>query len=45
MQRTAVINIVGLSESLLGPHTPAINAFRQSGALALVTTPVAGLRR
>jgi predicted AlkP superfamily pyrophosphatase or phosphodiesterase len=37
MQRTAVINIVGLSESLLGPHTPAINAFRQRGTLATIT--------
>src|ERR1051325_7640637 len=36
MQRTAVINVVGLSQSLLGPHTPAINAFRQRGALATV---------
>ncbi|MBI3191218.1 MAG: alkaline phosphatase family protein, partial [Pedosphaera parvula] len=34
MQRTAVINVVGLTESLLGPHTPKINAFRQAGALA-----------
>src|SRR5437879_9786124 len=32
MPRTAVINIVGLSESLIGPHTPRINAFRQRGA-------------
>jgi predicted AlkP superfamily pyrophosphatase or phosphodiesterase len=37
MQRTAVINVVGLSESLLGPHTPALNAFRQAGALATIT--------
>ncbi|MBI3879187.1 MAG: alkaline phosphatase family protein [Verrucomicrobia bacterium] len=36
MQRTVVINVVGLSESLLGPHTPAINAFRQAGALATI---------
>jgi predicted AlkP superfamily pyrophosphatase or phosphodiesterase len=27
MGRTAVINVVGLTESLLGPHTPRINAF------------------
>jgi len=33
MKRTAVINVVGLSESLLGPHTPRLNAFRQQGAL------------
>ncbi|MBI5772336.1 MAG: alkaline phosphatase family protein, partial [Verrucomicrobia bacterium] len=37
MKRTAVLNVVGLSESLLGPHTPAINAFRQRGALATIT--------
>jgi predicted AlkP superfamily pyrophosphatase or phosphodiesterase len=36
LKRTAVINVVGLSESLLGPHTPRITAFRQSGALARV---------
>lgn len=33
MRRTAVIDIVGLSESLLGPQTPRLNAFRQKGAL------------
>lgn len=37
MKRTAVINVVGLSESLLGPHTPRINAFRQGGALSRIT--------
>ena len=31
MQRTAVINVVGLTERLLGRHTPKLNAFRQSG--------------
>jgi len=35
--RTAVINVVGLSESLLGPHTPCINAFRARGALCRIT--------
>ncbi|MSU44441.1 MAG: alkaline phosphatase family protein, partial [Pedosphaera sp.] len=34
MRRTAVLNVVGLTESLLGPHTPRLNAFRDSGALA-----------
>jgi len=34
MKRTAVINIVGLSESLLGPHTPLIDAFRKRHQLA-----------
>jgi len=33
MKRTAVINVVGLSESLLGPQTPCINAFRENGLL------------
>ncbi len=36
MTRTAVINVVGLSESLLGPHTPRINAFRAVGALSRI---------
>ncbi len=36
MNRTAVLNVVGLTESLLGPHTPRINAFRQRGTLAHV---------
>ena len=29
MQRVAVINVVGLSPSLLGPHTPRLTAFAQ----------------
>jgi predicted AlkP superfamily pyrophosphatase or phosphodiesterase len=33
LNRTAVINVVGLSESLLGAHTPRIEAFRERGAL------------
>ncbi len=37
MKRTVVLNVVGLTESLLGPHTPRINAFRQRGALAHIT--------
>jgi len=36
MTRTAVLNVVGLSESLLGAHTPNINAFRQRGALCRI---------
>jgi len=36
MTRTAVIDVVGLSESLLGPHTPCINAFRERGALCRI---------
>jgi predicted AlkP superfamily pyrophosphatase or phosphodiesterase len=31
MKRTAVLNVVGLTESLLGPTTPRINAFLQRG--------------
>ena len=34
MQRTAIINIVGLTESLLGADTPRIAAFRQRGVSA-----------
>ena len=32
MKRTAVLNIVGLAESLLGPETPRINQFLSRGA-------------
>src|SRR5438876_4809861 len=34
MRRTAVINVVGLTESLLGPNLPRITDFRQKGASA-----------
>jgi len=34
MKRVAVINVVGLTESLISEHTPRIAAFRQRGALA-----------
>src|SRR5271170_2871559 len=34
MNRLAVINVVGLTEALVGEHTPRIAAFRQRGALA-----------
>lgn len=33
MKRLAVINVAGLTEALMGEHTPAINAFRQAGML------------
>ncbi|HUC83936.1 MAG TPA: alkaline phosphatase family protein [Candidatus Acidoferrales bacterium] len=33
MNRLAVINVVGLTETLIGEHTPRIAAFRQKGAL------------
>jgi len=36
MNRTAIINVVGLSESLLGAHTPRINAFRDRGVLSRI---------
>ena len=34
MKRLAVLNVVGLSESLLGPATPRLNAFRNAGSFA-----------
>ena len=37
MNRLAVINVVGLTEALIGEHTPRIAAFRQRGALAHIT--------
>ncbi len=37
MTRTAVINVVGLTEGLLGEHTPKLNAFRQKTSLRHVT--------
>ncbi|MGV3756514.1 MAG: alkaline phosphatase family protein [Verrucomicrobiota bacterium] len=33
MTRTTVINVVGLTEGLLGPHTPKLNTFRQRHVL------------
>ncbi len=36
MNRLVVINAVGLTEALIGEHTPAIAAFRQRGAFAHV---------
>ena len=32
LTRTAVINVVGLTESLLGPETPNLAAFGDGGA-------------
>lgn len=34
VHRTLVINVVGLTPALLGPHTPRINQVRASGAMA-----------
>jgi predicted AlkP superfamily pyrophosphatase or phosphodiesterase len=36
MNRLAVINVVGLTEGLIGEHTPALAAFRRRGALARI---------
>ena len=36
MPRTAVINIAGLSGSLLGEHTPRLEAFRRRGAFCRI---------
>jgi predicted AlkP superfamily pyrophosphatase or phosphodiesterase len=36
MNRLAVINVVGLTEALIGEHTPRIAAFSQRGALAQI---------
>lgn len=33
MKRTAVLNVVGLTESLLGSDTPQLSAFRNAGSL------------
>jgi predicted AlkP superfamily pyrophosphatase or phosphodiesterase len=37
MKRTAVINVVGLTEGLIGAHTPQIAAFRDRQRLAHIT--------
>src|SRR5664279_4524981 len=36
MNRLAVINVAGLTESLIGGHTPRIAAFSQRGALVQI---------
>lgn len=36
MKRTAVLNIVGLTDALLGPHLPRISQFVQRGAKARI---------
>jgi len=36
LKRTVVIDVVGLSEGLLGPQTPRIEAFRQAGSLCRI---------
>jgi predicted AlkP superfamily pyrophosphatase or phosphodiesterase len=37
MQRTAVLNIVGLTKGLLGAATPNINAFAERGQISTIT--------
>jgi predicted AlkP superfamily pyrophosphatase or phosphodiesterase len=37
MNRVAVINVVGLTEALIGEHTPRIAEFRRRGALANIS--------
>jgi predicted AlkP superfamily pyrophosphatase or phosphodiesterase len=37
MNRLAVLNVVGLTESLIGEHTPRIAAWKQAGAFACVS--------
>jgi predicted AlkP superfamily pyrophosphatase or phosphodiesterase len=39
LNRTAVINIVGLTESLVGPRMPRIADFRAEGVLARIVPP------
>jgi predicted AlkP superfamily pyrophosphatase or phosphodiesterase len=36
MRRLAVINIVGLTQRLIGPHTPCIERFARAGSIAAV---------
>ena len=38
MQKTVVLNAVGLTSSLIGEHTPRLRAFRDAGRLAHVAT-------
>jgi len=40
MKRLAVINVVGLTEALIGEHTPRIAQFRDRGALAPIAPAV-----
>src|SRR5258708_828075 len=43
MRRTAVINVVGLTQSLLGEGSPRLNAFVQRGAKATITPVIAAV--
>ncbi len=37
MRRTAVLNVVGLTEALIGQHTPNLRRFREAGSLTHVS--------
>lgn len=37
MRRTVVLNVVGLTEALIGEHTPNLRRFRAAGSLAHIT--------
>ena len=39
MQRTAVLNVVGLTNGLIGKYTPHIEAFRKAAAMARIVPP------
>ena len=43
MNRLAVINVVGLTEALIGEHTPRIAKFRGGGALAAIKPAFPGV--
>lgn len=38
MHRTVVLDVVGLNQSLLGPHTPRLAAFAAEGGIAAIDT-------
>ena len=39
MNRTLVLNVVGLTPALVGEHTPALAAFARRGALRPLASP------
>ncbi|MDE0839706.1 MAG: alkaline phosphatase family protein [Kiritimatiellae bacterium] len=43
MQRTVVINVVGLTPSLIGRHTPRLQQFAQQGAMARIEPMLPGV--
>jgi predicted AlkP superfamily pyrophosphatase or phosphodiesterase len=38
MHRTVVLDVVGLNQALLGPHTPRLAAFAAEGGIAAIDT-------